>query len=178
MNERAAEAMRCDCARRMLHRIPEILEREQVSIRQAARQMGVTVRNAKSQMQRQYDLSLGELDAWSKAIGVPVTELLAVSFDKKRCAACHRAQLVQIMKTVRTLEQKRLSQAAQVLIARLKEQLVDLMPELDTVRGWPIVGQQRTESELGAVAARNLASEFSETLSAIDRLRSADREIA
>ena len=36
----------------------------------------------------------------------------------------------------------------------LRDQLVELMPELEGVSGWPSVGQRRTMEELGVAAER------------------------
>ena len=64
-----------------------------------------------------------------------------------------RARLVKMMKTVRSLQLAANSPEVGVLVERLAEQLIELMPELVNVDSWPIVGKRRT-NELAPVEER------------------------
>ena len=104
----------CECRSQLpnpLHRIPEILEREEISVKQIARRMGISIRAATEQLDTQYDLSVEELCRWRKALGVPVSEILDIPDEGIHGSIRERALLVNIMKTVKSLQVSRSSPA-------------------------------------------------------------------
>jgi len=63
-----------------------------------------------------------------------------------------RAQLLRIMKTARSIRNQAHSEPQRRLARLLISQLLEIMPELKEVSGWPVVGHRRTADEVGRVA--------------------------
>jgi len=149
------------------HRVASVRERQGVSLRSAARQMGVEICELRRQEQETTDLNLSELYRWQNVLGVPVGELLDDGCSPLSCPVKERANLVRIMKTVKTL-QENVEQDGGVeenaAISRLAEtligQLLELMPELAEVTSWHSVGQRRGLDEYGQAAQRMISEEM------------------
>ncbi len=147
-------------ADRPLHRLAQIREREGVSRRTIARRLHLDVADVKTQEQENADLLLSHLYEWQKVLDVPIGELLVESSDPLSMPVLKRARLVRLMKTARTIleraQQASIRRMAQVLI----DQLLEIMPELETVNPWHAVGQRRTRAELGQAAQRHLSFDW------------------
>jgi transcriptional regulator with XRE-family HTH domain len=59
----------------VLHRIQETRRAEGMSLRTAARRLGVDIPEVRSQEQPCVDLRLSQLLAWQRALGVPIAAL-------------------------------------------------------------------------------------------------------
>ena len=149
------------------HRVASVRERQGVSLRSAARQMGVEIRELRRQEQETTDLNLSELYRWQEVLGVPVGELLEESCSPLSRPVMERANLVRIMKTVKTLQEnaekdgggdeaKAICRLAETLVG----QLLELMPELAEVTSWHSVGQRRSLDEYGQAAHRMISEEM------------------
>lgn len=137
-----------------LHRIAEVRRREGTSIRSVARQLGVRVGEAQRQEDPASDLLLSQLLRWKSALDVPLTDLIADNGGPLSEPIRTRARLLRIMKTVRSIEELSSSLPVQKLAETLKGQLLQLMPELEKVTPWPLIGQRRAPNEIGQIAER------------------------
>ena len=63
-----------------------------------------------------------------------------------------RAKLLRIMKTARSIRNQAHSEPQRRLARFLIGQLLEIMPELKDVSGWPVVGHRRTADEVGRIA--------------------------
>ena len=141
---------------RPLHRLGEARRREGLTPRTVARLLGVSVDEVKKHENPSTDILLSELYRWEKVLEVPAAELLNEPAGELSPPVHLRAQLLRIMKTVRSIQ----GQARQVSIRRfaemLADQLVEVMPELKDTVGWPTVGRRRSHRELGQAFFRGL----------------------
>jgi transcriptional regulator with XRE-family HTH domain len=150
------------------HRVASVREQQGLSLRSAARQMGVEIREVRRQERETTDLNLSELYRWQQILGVPIGELLDDDGSPLSSPVRERAHLVRIMKTVKTLKENATadedSGPAARAIARLADtligQLVEIMPELADVTAWHSVGQRRSLTEYGIAAERMISEEM------------------
>ncbi len=108
---------------RQLHRIRIVRNQQGVSLRSAARGMGVEIRKARAQEDPNADLSLSVLYQWQRALEVPVANLL-VDLDAPLSApVLKRAQLLKLAKSVATIieraESKPIGRLAQRIHIRM-----------------------------------------------------------
>lgn len=144
-------------SKRPLHRLAHVRRLQGVSRRTLARRMNTDVREIKMQEREDSDLLLSQLYQWQQALEVPVGELLVESDDPLSAPVLRRAQMVRLMKTATAIlersQQVSIRRMAQVLV----DQLVELMPELDGVTPWHVIGKRRTQDETGQAAQRRLS---------------------
>lgn len=137
---------------RPLHRISEVRKRQGVSIRSAARQIKIDLRQARLQEHPNTDMHLSALYEWQKALGVPVAELL-VDLDAPLSApVLKRAQMLRLMKSARAIFDRAPSGPVRRLARMMIEQLVEMMPELTHVDAWQEEGVPRNNDEYGLAA--------------------------
>jgi transcriptional regulator with XRE-family HTH domain len=144
---------------RPLHRIQDVRRLQGMSLRTAARQLGIDVRSIRAQEQASSDLRLSDLYRWQRALEVPVGELLVDDDEPLSRPVRERAQLVKIMKTARSLAETVNHSAAQRMAENLIEQLQELMPELAEVSPWHSVGQRRSLDEMGRIAEQPISDD-------------------
>ena len=147
-------------AKAPLHRLALVRRREGVSRRTVARRLQIDVARVKSQEDENADMLLSTLYQWRDVLDVPVAELLVDSNDPLSAPVLKRAQLVRLMKTATTILERSHQIAIRRMAQTLIEQLLELMPELETVTPWHAVGQRRTRDELGQAAQRGLAIDW------------------
>jgi transcriptional regulator with XRE-family HTH domain len=140
-----------------LHRLAEVRRREQITRYKVSQVLGVSVTEVARQEQPASDMLLSNLRRWQKALGVPLAELVDESEGELSPPVQLRAQLLRIMKTVRSIEERARQVAVQRLTHMLIDQLLEVMPELKDTVAWPAVGQRRTENEVGQAYFRRLA---------------------
>lgn len=150
----------CQASHRTLHRIGEVRRRQGISLRSAARRLSTSMDRVRRQEDPACDMPLSELYEWQRALEVPVVDLLVDSDAPLSETVLSRARLVRIMKTVRSILDSTSSAPVQRLATMMEQQLVELMPELKDVAGWPSVGQRRSANELGRAAERVLPDSF------------------
>ena len=144
---------------RQMHRVREVREQQGVSLRSAARRMGIEMRQARQQEDPDSDLTLSQLYHWQRALEVPVAHLL-VDLDAPLSApVLKRAQMLKLMKSAVTILEKAQSEQVRRMSQRLVDQLIELMPELEGVSPWNEVGQRRTKEDYGRIVERLLAQE-------------------
>jgi transcriptional regulator with XRE-family HTH domain len=135
----------------ILHRIAEVRAEQGVSLRSVSRRTGIEVRKLKQQEDPHYNLSLAELLVWQRALDVPLSDLLIDSTSKLSQPVQQRAQLVKIMKTVAAIAEVATTPRVSRMVMMLREQLLELMPELKEVSAWPNYGQRRAPNQVGKI---------------------------
>jgi transcriptional regulator with XRE-family HTH domain len=155
--EEIQKAFECEPQGGALHRIRAIRLREGMSLVQLAREMGTDVHTLRSQEDGNTDLKLSDLRKWSKAMNVPVDELLADNNDDTVSPPLlKRAKMIRIMKTVQSIREDSSSVRIKRLADMLFDHLTEIMPELATVNAWHSVGRRRRADELGAVHEKRI----------------------
>ncbi|MCA9132431.1 MAG: helix-turn-helix transcriptional regulator [Planctomycetales bacterium] len=132
----------------VLHRLAAVREQQGVSQRTMARRMGIELRRYKELEDPTRDLRLSELRQLQMALEVPLIDLLEDRNALSRPVE-ERAKLVKVMKTAVAISEIKSSPRIERMAQMLKEQLVDLMPELLEVSGWPQFGARRGPSAMG-----------------------------
>lgn len=140
-----------------LHRIAEVRRLQGVSMRATRQALALSVEEVRMQENQHFDLLLSELYRWQHLLDVPVCELLSEPRLALSQPVMARASMVKVMKTAASILEGSHAPAMRVLAQRLIEQLLEIMPELAGVAGWPSVGQRRTSEELGRIAQHPLS---------------------
>ncbi len=139
------------CDRISLHRIAEVRTQQGLSLRAISRRTGVDVQKLRQQELPNSNLTLKELYGWAKALEVPVENLL-VDHDSELSDPVHsRAAMVKVMKTVVALTEVAASPRVARLTTMLREQMIELMPELAEIGGWPSFGSRRPPDQIGRI---------------------------
>jgi len=137
---------------RPFHRIAEVRAQQGLSLRTVSRRTGIDIKELRRQELPTTDLSISQLTLWQQALEVPLIDLLVDDSQTLSRPVKERAKLVRIMKSVVSLLEVAESQPrVHRLATMLKEQLLDLMPELADVGGWPQCGTRRGADVLGRI---------------------------
>lgn len=140
------------CAAKPMHRIAEVRMQQGLSLRAISRRTGIDVRELKQQESPDANISLADLYKWRDALDVPIENLL-VDHDQELSEPIQkRAAMVKIMKTVVALTEVASSPRISRLTEMLREQMIDLMPELAEIGGWPNYGSRRPPEQQGRIA--------------------------
>lgn len=137
-----------------LHRISEVRVQQEVSLRTAARHLGVDLRTAREQEEETADLRLSDLYRWQQVLDVPVSELLADAEEGVSASILRRARMVKVMKTAQAILERAPSAPITRMAQMLVEQLTEVMPELEEVSAWHQVGTRRTRDDMGRAATQ------------------------
>ena len=143
-----------------MHRIRTVRLQQGVSLRSASRQTGTEVRKLRVQEDESSDLRLSDLHKWSKALDVPLSELLVEPDTPLSPPIMERARMVRLMKTAAAIRERCGSERIRRMAETLVEQLTEMMPELAEVGPWHNFGQRRSLSEYGRVAERPISDDF------------------
>ncbi len=131
---------------RKLHRIGEARKQQSISLRTIARRTGLDMKSLRAQEDPHCDLTLSELLVWQQALEVPLVDLIEDDAQPLSRPVRERACMVRVMKTVVALSELGGSPRVQRLVDMLKQQLIEVMPELAEVGGWPQHGSRRSQS--------------------------------
>ena len=134
--------------------------RQGLSVRCVAQRLGRTVNEIRAQENERADLLLSELYRWQQALEVPLEELLAEPEDTLSPRVLMRAQLLKVMKTAMAIRRQARSEAERRLGRLLTEQLLEIMPELKEVSGWPAVGHRRRADEIGRIGENPVSDDW------------------
>lgn len=145
---------------RLHHRLAEVRKQQGVSVRSAARRMGVTMEQVRREERPDSDLSLSDLARWQVALEVPLIDLLEDTEAPLSAPILKRAKWLRLMKTVKAIGELDASPAVQRMAQMLEQQVTDVMPELAEVGAWHSVGQRRTQDEVGRVAEDIVPTNF------------------
>lgn len=138
-----------------LHRVREVREQQGISLRSMSRRLGVDIKTCRKLEDPARDLTLSELQSIQAALEVPLQDLLVDRNCLSRPVE-ERAKMIRIMKTAVALRELKTSQRAERMTQMLCEQLVEVMPELAEVSGWPQFGARRGKSALGRVLSQQV----------------------
>ncbi len=140
-----------------LHRLSEVRRREGITRHTVASRLGISEREVQRQEHPCSDMLLSELHRWRKVLQVPTTELLFEPDDELSASIQLRAQLLRMMKTVRSIEERARQASVRRLAGTLVDQIAEIMPELRDTKAWPAVGQQRSQKEPGQAYFRRIS---------------------
>jgi hypothetical protein len=104
-------------------------------------------------------LTLEKLYLWQEALDVPVANLLVDRDQELSDTVQCRAALIKVMKTVVALREVATSTRVVRMTDMLREQLIEMMPELADVGGWPTYGSRRPVDQLGRIASNPIPME-------------------
>ena len=135
-------------ATRKLHRLAEVRQQQGVTERTMARRLGMDLKSYRKLEDPTCDLTLSQVMALQAALDVPIADLLEDHHTLSRPTQ-ERAKLLKVMKTAVALREAKITPRADRMAQMLCEQLVDLMPELAEVSGWPQFGARRGVSAIG-----------------------------
>jgi transcriptional regulator with XRE-family HTH domain len=144
----------------ILQKLSAARRRQGLSVRCVAQRLGLTVREVRAQENERADLLVSELYRWQAALEVPVEELLAEPQDTLSPRVRMRAQLLKVMKTAMAIRRQARSEAERRLGRLLTEQLLEMMPELKEVAGWPAVGHRRRADEVGRIGENPIPDDW------------------
>jgi transcriptional regulator with XRE-family HTH domain len=147
-------------SKRALHRVAAARHRQGVSVRSAARRLGISIEQVRDQEEPTHDLLVSELQAWQRALEVPINDLLVDCEAPLSVPVLTRARLLKVMKTVRAIKEATKCVSIERMATMLEQQLIEVMPELKDVAPWHSVGQRRSHDELGRTAERALPDSF------------------
>lgn len=142
------------------HRLAEVRKQQGVSVRSAARRMGVSMDQVRREEHPETDLMLSDLVRWQVALEVPLADLLTDDEAPISAPILKRAKWLRLMKTVKALGELEASSSVKRMAAMLESQVVEIMPELADVGAWHSVGQRRTQDELGRIAEDTVPTSF------------------
>jgi transcriptional regulator with XRE-family HTH domain len=139
------------CDTIQLHRIAEVRAQQGLSLRAISRRSGVDVQVLKKQELSDSNLTLVDLTRWAKALEVPIENLLVDRDCELSDPVQSRAAMVKVMKTVVALTEVAASPRVVRLTTMLREQMIELMPELAEIGGWPNFGSRRPPDQQGRI---------------------------
>ncbi|MEC8338789.1 MAG: helix-turn-helix transcriptional regulator [Planctomycetota bacterium] len=142
-----------------LHRLREIRSQQDISIRSLSRRMNVTASEVRMQEDPHFDLRLSALYQWQQALGVPASELLVEPGDGLSAPIQLRARLLRMMKTIATILDQPQSDRTTHLIANLKNDILEVMPEVDGVDRWHGSSSDRS-GDIAAAVLRQIDDAF------------------
>lgn len=139
------------------HRLEQVRRQQGVSLRRVARALKVDMTEARRQEQSSSDLRLSDLYAWQKILDVPLADLLSEGGETLSAPVLERARLLKLMKTAVAIQEKAECGSLRRMAEMLISQLLEIMPELEGVSPWHVVGQRRTLEDYGRVVERRLS---------------------
>ena len=142
------------------HRLAEVRQQQGVSVRSAARRMGVPMEQVRREERPDSDLTLSQLARWEAALEVPLVDLLVDNEAPLSEPILKRAKWLRLMKTVKALLETDASPSVRRMASMLEQQVIEIMPELKEVGAWHSVGQRRTQDELGRIAEETVPTTF------------------
>ena len=143
-----------------LQQLHSARRRQGLSIRCVAQRLGRTVSEVRAQEDERADMLVSELYRWQEALEVPVEELLAEPEDSLSSMVSVRAQILKVMKTAMAMRRQARSEGERRLARLLTEQLLEIMPELKEVAGWPAVGHRRRADEVGRIGENPISDDW------------------
>ncbi len=143
-----------------LHRLAEVREQQGISVRSAARRMGVPMSQVRQEEKQGSHLTLADLVRWQRALEVPLIDLLVDEDSPISSPVVSRARWLRIMKTVKALLEASPSPSITRMAQMLEGQVLEVMPELQDVGPWHSVGQRRSHDEQGRIAEQPVPSNF------------------
>ncbi len=138
------------------NRVALVREQQGVSQRTMARRLGIDLKAYQALEAPQADLLMSQLSALQSALDVPLIDLLEDSQSLSRPVA-ERAKMVKVMKTAVAMREMPCNARIGRMVHTLCEQLIEVMPELAEVSGWPQFGSRRGQSALGKALSQPIS---------------------
>lgn len=138
------------------NRVALVREQQGISQRTMARRLGIDLKAYQALEAPDADLLLSQLAAMQAALEVPLVDLLEDSEMLSRPVA-ERAKMIKVMKTAAAMRETPSSARVERMVHTLCAQLVDVMPELAEVSGWPQYGSRRGQSALGKALSQQIS---------------------
>lgn len=142
------------------HKIREVRLQQGVSLRSASKRMQMDIGDVRETEKPWNDIPVSLLYVWQEALEVPAQHLLADEEDGLSGPVLKRAQMIRLMKTAAALRERVEDSSAELLVKTLIDQLIEIMPELETVSAWHAIGQRRSLDECGRVAENSLPDDW------------------
>jgi transcriptional regulator with XRE-family HTH domain len=139
------------------HRIAEVRNEQGISLRTVSRRTGVEVSVLRAQEEGLVELTLADLHRWQQALEVPIADLLQEGVNSLSPPVRQRAQLVRIMKTARSIAETAPSERVSRMAEMLRDQLIELMPELTEVVAWPNQGSRRPRASVPKILQNEIS---------------------
>ncbi len=155
-----AEQIGFPASNHALHRLGIVRRRQGITRRTVARHLNVDVSQVKEMERETSDMPLSKLYEWQKVLEVPVTELLVDAEDPLSPPVMKRAQLLRLMKTVLSIMEETKQTPIRRMAQTLANQLVEIMPELESVSPWHAVGKRRRRDDYGMAAQRRMSDDL------------------
>ena len=133
--------------RKRYHRVATVRKLEGMSTPRAATRLGVPASHVERLEDEYIDLPLSLLYAWQQALDVPMGELLIGGADATPEGIWDRAKLLKAMKTVGSVLEVTEDSAVETMAKNLRNELIQIMPELQDVKPWPRAGTPRKPHE-------------------------------
>lgn len=143
-----------------LHRVATVRQEQDVSLRSVARRSGWTLSQVGALEDETRDLRISDLLRWQQVLKVPLCDLLSDPGTALSGPVLRRAQMLRLMKSVTSLVENVTTERGQHLVTMMRQQLVEMMPELELVSAWPAVGQRRSSHDVGRAAERSMRDEL------------------
>ena len=143
-----------------LHRIGAVRREQGVSVRTAARHLGIDANEVRRQERETADLSLSELYQWQQLLDVPVADLLVDPGSTLSRPVLERARLLRLMKTAAAILETTHSVGVRRMAQNMIDQLLEIMPELAEVGAWHSVGQRRSLDEYGRIMEQSISADL------------------
>jgi transcriptional regulator with XRE-family HTH domain len=140
-----------------LHRIKRVREEQGLTLRSVAARMGSTVQTLAKEEEANTDMLLSRLHWWKRALNVPLADLLVEPDCGFSPLVLERVRMLRIMKTVAAIRERAKDTSLARLAEMLEQQLLEIVPEMKDVSPWNLVGQRRTNDELGIAAERMMS---------------------
>ncbi|MCA9157800.1 MAG: helix-turn-helix transcriptional regulator [Planctomycetales bacterium] len=138
------------------NRVALVREQQGISQRTMARRMGLDLKTYQALEAPDADLLLSQLAALQAALDVPLVDLLEDSQALSRPVA-ERAKMIKVMKTAAAMRETHSNARVERMVHTLCAQLIDVMPELAEVSGWPQYGSRRGRSALGKALSQPIS---------------------
>jgi len=135
-----------------LHRLHSVRRQEGISQRAVSRRLGLTMSEVKFQELETTDIPLSILHKWREVLDVPLAELLQEPEGSLSSPVKKRAEMVRVMKTARYIMEHTGEVRTKRMAEMLVGQLLEVMPELQDVSSWHLVGPRRRRDEYGRAA--------------------------
>ena len=140
-----------------LHRLGEVRRQENVSRRTISRRLGIPMADVRADERQTADVPLSRLYQWREVLDVPLIELLVEPSDSLSPPLLKRARLLRLMKTVLAVLNRTNQESVRRMARTMKNQLTEIMPELEDVDPWHSVGRRRRSDEYGRTAEYSLS---------------------
>ncbi|MCA9246315.1 MAG: hypothetical protein KDA42_04340 [Planctomycetales bacterium] len=142
------------------HKIREVRLQQGVSLRSASKRMQMDICDVRETEKPWNDIPVSILYVWQKALEVPAAHLLSEEEEGLSGPVLKRARMIRLMKTAAALKERIEDPALELLVRTLIDQLIEIMPELETVSAWHAIGQRRSLDECGRVAENQLPDDW------------------